>query len=99
MSLVGEMPGKAKSKPAESKPAGMSGGRDKIRVVGARRIWGTLKNSTAASIKSVISRLCKVSKIRVRRKDKEDTVSKRSKWWYVIHGDESVLVHLESNWE
>ena len=29
---------------------------------------------------------------------KEDTVSKRSKWWYVIHGDESVL-HLESNWE
>ena len=29
---------------------------------------------------------------------KEDTVSERSKWWYVIHGDESVL-HLESNWE
>ena len=26
-------------------------------------------------------------------------MSKRSKWWYVIHGDESVLVHLESNWE
>ena len=36
VSLVGEMPGKAKSKPAESKPAGMSGGRDKIRVVA----WG-----------------------------------------------------------
>ena len=54
------MPGKGESKPAESKPAGMSGGRDKIRVVGAHRIWGTLKSSTAASIKSVISRLCKV---------------------------------------
>ena len=60
VSLAGEMPGKAESKPAESKPAGMSGGRDKIRVVGAHRIWGTLKNSTAASIKSVVSRLCKV---------------------------------------
>jgi len=34
VSLAGEMPGKA-----ESKPAGMSGGRDKIRVVGACRIW------------------------------------------------------------
>ena len=66
-------------------------------MVGTRRIWGTLKNSTAASIKSVISRLCKVSEICVRRKDKEDIVSKQSKWWYVVH--ESVLVCLESNWE
>ena len=87
------------SRASDSLSHTVSEDRDKIRVVGARRIWGTLKNSTAASIKSVISRLCKVSEIRVRRKDKGDTVSKRSKWWYVVHGDESVLVRLESNWE
>ena len=103
----GSMSGKAESKPAGKmgKSVNVSGAsdspshtvsedRDKIRVVGACRIWGTLKNSTAASIKSVITRLCKVSEI---RKDKEDTVSKWSKWWYVVH--ESVLVRLESNWE
>ena len=75
-------------------------GKNKVRVVGARRIWGTLKNSTASIVKSVISRLCKVDgEIRVRRKDKEGTLSKRSMWWYVVHGDEPLLTQLESKWD
>ena len=67
-------------------------------MAGARRIWGTLKNSTTNTVKNVISRLCKVDgEIRVRRKDKEGK-SKKSTWWYVVHGDEHLLAELEARW-
>ena len=75
-----------------------SGGKSKVKVAGARRIWGTLKNSTTNTVKNVILRLCKVDgEIRVRRKDKEGK-SKKSTWWYVVHGDEHLLTELESKW-
>ena len=32
-----------------------SGGKSKVKVVGARRTWGTLKNSTTNTVKNVIS--------------------------------------------
>ena len=50
-------------------------GKNKVRVVGARRIWGTLKNSTSSIVKSVILRLCKVDgEIRVRRRQRRHSV-------------------------
>ena len=77
-----------------------SRGKNRGRVVGARKIWGTLKNSSVSSIKSVISRLCNIDGgLRVRRKDQEGSMTKRSRWWYVVHGNEPLLNQLETKWD
>ena len=43
-------------------------GKRKVQVVGARRIWGTMKDSTVKSVKNVISCVCKIDGgLRVKR--------------------------------
>ena len=75
-----------------------SANKIKVQVSGARRVWGTLRESTVRSVKSVISRLCNVNTgIRIKRKTR--TLSDKPQWWYVVHGDESVLSNLESRWD
>ena len=75
-------------------------GKRKVQVVGARRIWGTMKDSTVKSVKNVISRVCKIDGgLRVKRKTKENPVTNRTKWWFVIHADECLLSDLDAKWE
>ena len=72
---------------------------NKIKVVGARRIWGTLKSSSAKTVKSVILRVCKIGgELRIKRKDRENPITGRQRWWYV-HGSESTLMELEAKWD
>ena len=73
---------------------------NKIKVVGARRIWGTLKSSSAKTVKSVILRVCKIGgELRIKRKDRENPITGRQRWWYVVHGSESTLMELEAKWD
>ena len=83
-----------------TEPAVTAGKRPKIQVVGARRIWGTLRDSTVNSVKNVISRICKLENgIRVRRKTKVSPVTNKTKWWYVVHADEDFLTELNTKWD
>ena len=70
-------------------------GENKIRVIGARRVWGTLKSSNVKSVKNVIARVCKVGEVRVVRKDRVKPDMNKSMWWYVIH---AILSDLETKW-
>ena len=92
---------KAKSSNVSAtEPAVPAGKRPKIQVVGARRIWGTLRDSTVNSVKNVISRICKLENgIRVRRKTKVSPVTNKRKWWYVVHADEDLLTELNTKWD
>ena len=71
----------------------------KVRVQGARRIWGTLKLTTPSSLKSAISKFCPATSIQIKRKTVCDNVGGVKKWWFVIHAPEEVLVELDSAWE
>ena len=71
-------------------------GENKIRVIGARRVWGTLKSSNVKSVKSVIARVCKIGEVRVVRKDRLKPGTNKSMWWYVVHAKESVPSDLET---
>ena len=61
-------------KPAKGPhPAGESpstADKVKVKVTGARKIWGTMRETTVRSVKGVISKLCKIeSGFKVKRKD------------------------------
>ena len=86
---------------ASPSPAGEpSVSTNKIKVVGARRIWGTLKSSSTKTVKSVILQVSKIEgELRIKRKDKENRTTGRPKWWYVVHGSESTLMELEAKWD
>jgi len=69
-------PGAALPTPESSDTAGTCTGKCKIQVVGARRSWGTLKDSTVKSVKSVISRTCKIDEgLRVKNNTKDNPAS------------------------
>ena len=71
----------------------------KVKVVGARRIWGTLRDCTVKSVKNVIVRVCKIDRgVHVKRKVKENPVTNKVRWWFVLHGSESLLCDLEEKW-
>ena len=81
--------------PVPSDPPTMS----KVKVAGARRIWGTLRDCTIKSVKNVIARVCKIdSGVHVKRKVKENPTSKKTRWWFVLHATEDLLCDLEGKW-
>jgi len=48
----------------------------------------------------VISCVCKIDGgLRVKRKTKDNTITSRTKWWFVIHADEHLLSELDAKWE
>ena len=71
----------------------------KVPVEGARRIWGAYKLCTPAAIQSAITKLTSIkASIRVKRKTKVIPGNK-TMWWFVVHGQESVLSALDTEWE
>ena len=59
-----------------------------------------MKSSAVKSVKSVISRTCKIDEgLRVKSKTKDNPVTHRTKWWLVIHADEQLLSDLDAKWE
>ena len=81
---------------------------DKAKVLGARRVWGTMKACTVGSVKAVISKCCSNTTAKVKRKSKDAQPGKPSKWWFIVHDEEKSLqildakrdlVHVESSWK
>ena len=70
----------------------------RVRVDGARRVWGTMSHTTSNSVGNVITRCCNLAGLKIRRKTRTADTGKIS-WWFVIHTDEAVLCELDSKWE
>ena len=73
--------------------------QERVRVEGARRIWGTHPHATTKTIENAIERFCKIQGLRIKRKTSQNVQSRKSSWWFVIHADESVLQQLDTSWE
>jgi hypothetical protein len=73
--------------------------RDRVRVEGARRIWGTHPHATTRTIENAIDRFCNIQDLNIKRKISRNRQSGKSSWWFVLHAEESVLKELESKWD
>ena len=70
----------------------------KERVVGARRVWGTLPTTPTAAVVGTLKKLTKAGgKVRVFRKFKTNRQGKAC-WWFHLKGDEKDLCDLEKEW-
>ena len=71
----------------------------RVPVDGARRVWGAFSHCTPTAIQNAIAKLTSIKgKLNVKRKTKVSTNNK-SVWWFVIHGQESILCTLDAEWE
>lgn len=73
----------------------------RVRINGARKVWGTLRATTAVTVKNAIVSITKipVEHFVVKRKYRLNFTTKSvSKWWFVIRGEEEVLKTLEAKW-
>ena len=71
----------------------------KVRVEGARRVWGTMKVTSSSTLKHGISRVFSVSDLQIKRKTILDNAGEVKRWWFVVHAPESVLCDLDSAWK
>ena len=72
---------------------------EKEKVFGARRIWGTMKSTTPGAISSALKKLTTVGdQVSIKRKHRQ-LASGRTRWWFVLKGEEQVLTQLEDEWE
>ena len=71
------------------------------KVHGVRKVWGTMKTCSSGAMATTIARLCPAvaGKIRLRRKYKSNEAGRVIRWWFVIRGEEEVLVELENMWD
>ena len=76
-----------------------SHGQTRVRVRGARKIWGTMKSTTAAAVANALKTLAisPQNALSVKRKYKINAKCV-TRWWFVIRGEESLLEQLQSNW-
>ena len=71
--------------------------RARTNVDGARKIWGTMNQTSVKTVQNAISHFCKMDGLSIKRKTK--TGSSKSSWWFVVHADKKVLCELESKWD
>ena len=72
---------------------------EKVRVQGARRVWGTMKLTTPTSLRHVISKFCPGRSLQIKRKTICDQAGQILRWWFVLHAPEDVLTALDAVWE
>ena len=83
-----------------ARPTSANANVQKVKVLGARRIWGTLKSATASTVSSTLKKLSTSgNKLTVRRKFKTNEISGRIHWWFILKGSESDLEELERDWD
>ena len=76
--------------------------KERISVIGARKIWGTLRSTTVTAVTRALETVTDlpIDQLSVKRKYKNMINSKKSvRWWFVIRGDESNLQKLEECWQ
>lgn len=73
--------------------------RQRSTVVGVRRVWGTMKSTTPTAVSSTLKKLTTVGgSLFVKRKSKVHESSGKTRWWFVLKGDEEILKDLEGEW-
>ena len=73
----------------------------RVRIPGIRRIWGTKKDAPPVTVLQTVRQLTKADsekKLTVKRKFKEGGPGRRDRWWFLLHGSESILEELSSAW-
>ena len=75
----------------------------RVQVSGARKVWGTLKTTTATAVSNALKSLTNIpsNSLTVKRKFKtttRDTSKQIVHWWFVIRGEEKVLERLQNEW-
>ena len=71
----------------------------KVKVVGARRVWGTHWSSSPKAVTNTIRKFCGVTPERVRRKCIKNDTGRVTRWWFIIHDSEEVLINIDSKWD
>ena len=62
----------------------------KKRLDNAKKIWGTLRSTTTAAIRNVLTRTtCEslANRLTLKRKYKMSTSGSVGKWWFVVRGE------------
>ena len=54
---------------------------NKVKVNGARRVWGTMRNCTTNAVSFAISKLCGITPSKMKRKFKKNDSGRLVKWW------------------
>lgn len=74
--------------------------KQKIKIPGLRKVWGSVRSCTTNVMANTISSLCPtmVNKLQLRRKYKITPDGQVRLWWFLIRGDEEVLLQLEKIW-
>ena len=76
--------------------------KPKVPVSGARKVWGTMRETSASAVIATLTKLTSMSseQVQARRKFKPiNGNNSRIRWWFVLRGDEDILSILESEWK
>ena len=76
--------------------------KPKVPVMGARKIWGTMRETSTAAVTTTLSKCTTVGddQLQVKRKFKSINGTNRLvRWWFVLRGSEDALMTLEREWE
>ena len=86
---------------ANGSPAYKQNVRTRNKVEGSRKVWGTMKSTSASALSNAIKSLSDVdvNTLVIKRKYKITSTNHVSKWWFVIRGEESSLKNLDEKWE
>ena len=96
--------GAAADKPPRANVKGVEERRidsSQVKVPGVRRVWGTKKDAPPAVVLQTIRQLTKADaekRLTVKRKFKEGGSRHRDRWWFLLHGSESILEKVSSSW-
>ena len=69
---------------------------ERVCVEGARKVWGTMKVTTSASLKYAVSRVCNITALQIKRKTVSDHAGQVNRWWFVMHAPENQLLDLDA---
>ena len=73
----------------------------RVKFSGVRRVWGTRKDAPSSVVLQTVRQLTKAdpeNRLTVKRKFKEGRYGRRDRWWFLLHGPESILDELSSAW-
>ena len=74
----------------------------KKRLDNAKKIWGTLRSTTTAAIRNVLTRTTSESlanRLTLKRKYKMSTSGSVGKWWFVVRGEKCDFDALVGAWD
>ena len=92
----------AQTSSVKHSPPKHSSSKPKVPVSGARKVWGTMRETSASAVIATLTNLMSMSREQVQARRKFKSINGNSnhiRRWFVLRGDEDVLSILESEWE